>query len=298
VFDFLIHILVVATIYGIVAVSLNLQAGTAGLMNFGQITFFGIGGYAAALVAQAGGPPGLGILCGILAAVAAGAFVGRLGRNLEAEYWAIATLGLAEIVRIVAINESWLTGGAEGIGGPIGLFAGLRGPAHGLALLGLSAMCLLACYALVQALTNRQFGRVLRLLREQPDLAVSFGYDVVSFKVRAMMVSAPVAALAGALMTYYIAYISPADLASFGTFVVWTIVIIGGIGNHRGAVLGAFIVQLIYTGALFLKDVIGIPSELAGSLRMLIIGCLLFAFLMIRSGGLLPEKLRRIDAEN
>jgi branched-chain amino acid transport system permease protein len=298
VFDFLVHILVVATIYAVLAVSLDLQAGTAGLMNFGQIAFFGIGGYAAALVAQAGGSPVLGIPCGIVLAVGAGALVGRLGRNLEAEYWAIATLGLAEIVRIVAINEGWLTGGAEGIGGPIGLFPNLRGPAHGLAFLGLSAAGLAVCYALVQTLTNRQFGRVLRLLREQPDLAVSFGYDVVSFKVRAMMVGAPVAALAGALMTYYIAYISPADLASFGTFLVWTIIIIGGVGNHRGAVLGAFIVQFIYTGALFLKDVVGIPSELAGSLRMLMVGCLLLTFLMIKSGGLLPEKLRKIHAEN
>ena len=83
-----------------------------------------------------------------------------------------------------------------------------------------------------------------------------------------------------------------------GTFLVWTIIIIGGVGNHRGAVLGAFIVQFIYTGALFLKDVVGIPSELAGSLRMLMVGCLLLTFLMIKSGGLLPEKLRKIHAEN
>jgi branched-chain amino acid transport system permease protein len=298
VFDFLVHILIIATIYGVVSVSLNLQAGVAGLMNFGQIAFFGIGGYAAAILAQAGWSPPAGILLGALVAIAAGALVGRLGRNLEAEYWAIATLGLAEILRIIATNEGWLTGGAEGIGGDIGLFRGLKGSSHGLAMLGAAAATLMIVYLMAEYLTRSQFGRVLRLLREQPDLPVSFGYDIVWFKIRAMMIGAPIAALGGALSTYYIAYISPGDLVSFGTFIVWTIIIIGGIGNHRGAVLGAFVVQFIYTGALFLKDMIGIPSELAGALRMLIIGCLLLAFLMVRSGGLLPEKLRKIHAEN
>lgn len=296
-FDFLLHILVVASLYGILAVSLNLQAGVAGLMNFGQIAFFGIGGYAAALAAVAGWPPVLGTLAGMAVAAVAGALVGRLGRDLEAEYWAIATLGLAEILRIVAINEGWLTGGAEGIGGSIGLFATLLGSAREFAFLALTLACLALSYAFAEILTGCQFGRVLRLLREQPELAVSFGYDIVWFKVRAMAVAAPVAALGGALTTYYIAYISPGDLVSFGTFLIWTTVIIGGIGNHKGAMLGAFVVQFIYTGALFMKDILGIPSELAGSIRIIIIGCLLLAFLMVRSGGLLPEKLRRIHAD-
>lgn len=295
-FDFLIHVLIVATIYGILAVSLNLQAGVAGLMNFGQIAFFGIGGYAAAILAQAGWPAPVGIVAGAVLATVAGALIGALGRNLDAEYWAIATLAIAEILRIVATNEGWLTGGAEGIGGDIGLFPNLQGRAHGLAMLGLAAGGLLLIYLVTERLTRRQFGRVLRLLREEPDLPVSFGYNTVLFKIRAMMVGAPIAAFSGALSTYYIAYISPGDLVSFGTFIIWTVIIIGGIGNNRGAVLGAFVVQFIYTGALFLKDYIGIPSELAGALRMLIVGCLLLAFLMVRSGGLLPEKLRIIHA--
>lgn len=296
-FDFLLHILVVASFYAVLAVSLNLQAGVAGLMNFGQIAFFGIGGYAAALAALAGWPPLAGTLAGMAVAAVAGMLVGRLGGDLEAEYWAIATLGLAEILRIVAINEGWLTGGAEGIGGNIGLFPSLPGEVRELAFLALALVCLGLSYGFAETVTGSQFGRILRLLREQPDLAVSFGNDITSFKARAMTVAAPIAALGGALTTYYIAYISPGDLVSFGTFLIWTTIIIGGIGNHRGAILGTFIVQFIYTGALFLKDFLGIPSELAGSMRVIIIGCLLLAFLMVRSGGLLPETLRRIHAD-
>lgn len=296
--DFLLHVLIVAAIYGIVSISLNFQAGISGMMNFGQIAFFGIGGYAAAISASAGYSAPAGVCIGIAVAAVAGALVGRLGRNLEAEYWAIATLGIAEIFRIVLINEGWATGGAGGIGAPVRLFPSLEGRAQLLAVLALAMVCLFVCLAIVRRLTERQFGRMMRLLREQPDLSVSFGHDIVACKVRAMAIGAAIAALGGALSTYYIAYISPGDLLPFGTFLIWTMVIIGGIGNHWGAVLGAFVVQFIFVGALFLKDALGFPSELAGALRMMIVGMLLLTFLMTRPEGAIPERLRKINAQD
>ncbi len=297
-FDFLLHILIVASLYGIVSISLNLQAGVSGMMNFGQIAFFGIGGYAAALCASAGYPVAVGIAVGVFAAMICGAMVGRLGRNLDAEYWAIATLGIAEIFRIVLINEGWATGGAGGVSASVRLFPGLSGRSETLAILALSIVVLGIILAIAHRLTESQFGRMLRLLREQPDLSISFGHDVVWCKVRAMAIGAGIAAVGGALTTYYIAYISPGDLAPFGTFLIWTTVIIGGIGNHWGAVFGTFLVQFIFVGALFLKDAFGVPSELAGALRMLIVGVLLLAFLMTRPEGAIPERLRRIRAED
>lgn len=296
--DFLLHILIVAAIYGIVSISLNFQAGVSGMMNFGQIAFFGIGGYAAAISASAGYSAPVGIVIGLVVAAVAGALVGGLGRNLEAEYWAIATLGIAEIFRIVLINEGWATGGAGGIGSPVQLFPSLEGRTQLLAILALVVVCLLISLAIANRLTERQFGRMMRLLREQPDLSVSFGHDIVGCKVRAMAIGAAMAALGGALSTYYIAYISPGDLLPFGTFLIWTMVIIGGIGNHWGAMLGAFVVQFIFVGALFLKDALGFPSELAGALRMMIVGVLLLAFLMTRPEGAIPEKLRKIHAQD
>jgi len=296
--DFLLHILIVAALYGIVAISLNLQAGVSGLMNFGQIAFYGIGGYAAAISASAGYPVPVGVAIGVVVAAAAGALIGRLGRNLDAEYWAIATLGIAEIFRIVLINEGWATGGAGGIGAPVRLFPDLAGRTELFAILALAVVALLACLFIAGMLTEGQFGRMLSLLREQPDLSVSFGHDIVWCKVRAMAIGAGIAALGGALSTYYIAYISPGDLIPFGTFLIWTMVIIGGIGNHQGALLGAFVVQFIFVGALFLKDFLGFPSELAGALRMMIVGILLLTFLMTRPEGAIPERLRKIDAQN
>lgn len=296
--EFLVHVLIIAATYGIAAVSLNLQIGVSGMMNFGQIAFFGIGGYAAAMASAAGLSPLAGIPIGVVVAALAGIAIGRLGRNLDAEYWAIATLGIAEIFRVVLINESWATGGAGGIGTATSPFPGLGEPAETRAVLATAVIVLAVAWVVVDRLTESQFGRILRLARTQPDLAVSFGHDIVRLKMKAMAVAGGIAAAGGALSTSYIAFISPGDLVSFGTFLLWTMVIIGGIGNHRGAVLGAFVVQFIFVGALFLKDGLGISSELAGALRMLIVGVLLLAFLMLRPAGLLPERLRKIDAED
>ena len=177
-FDFTIHVVIVALIYGISAISLNLQAGVAGLLNFGQVAFFGMGAYAVAIAAKAGMPWPAGVFIGMAVAALAGAGIGLLGRNLAAEYWAISTLALAEIVRLIALNEDWLTGGPQGLGGFPIPFAGLEGVQRGLAILGLCLFVLIVCLGLAIYLTRSQFGRVLRLVRDQPGLATSLGHDL------------------------------------------------------------------------------------------------------------------------
>ena len=123
--DFLLYLVTVAAIYGLLAISLNLQAGVTGLLNFGHVAFFGVGAYATGIVALHGGHWVLGVLVGIVAAAVLGAAVGRIGRTLAADYWAIVTLAIAECLRLIATNETELTGGAQGIGGIAGpwLFA-------------------------------------------------------------------------------------------------------------------------------------------------------------------------------
>ena len=88
--DFLLHVLIVAALYGIVAISLNLQAGVSGLMNFGQIAFYGIGGYAAAISASAGYPVPVGVAIGVVVAAAAGAPLRRPGGQPGAPNWGVA----------------------------------------------------------------------------------------------------------------------------------------------------------------------------------------------------------------
>ncbi|CAO3429472.1 branched-chain amino acid ABC transporter permease [Azospirillum endophyticum] len=295
--EFCLHVLIMSAIFGIAAVSLNLQAGTSGLLNFGQIALFGIGAYAVAILTRAGLPWPAALLAGIGAAALGGFAIGRLGRDLAAEYWALATLAVAELVRLVALNEDWLTGGPQGIGGIIGLFPGLDGVARALATLALAAALLLATVLVARRLGQTQFGRVLRLMRENPDLATALGHDIVACKVKVLAIGGGMAGLAGGLYTLYLAFIGPDQLLPFETFLIWTMVVLGGLGNVAGAVVGALLVTTLYAGIPFLKDFVALPPDLTGSLRVFAIGSIVLAALMLKPQGLVPERLRRLHAQ-
>lgn len=295
--NFLLGVAITAAIYGIAAVSLNLQAGGAGLLNFGQVGFFGIGAYAAAIAAHHGAPWVVGIAAGMLLAALAGAGVGLLGRTLSAEYWAIVTLALAGLLYLVALNADALTGGAQGIGAIPGILPGLGvGTGHELGALVLVGAILAGSWLISQRLLRIQFGRSLRLLREQPDLAAALGHNVVRAKVWTLAISAPMAALAGSLSAHYLSYVGPSQMLPLTTFLLWTMMVVGGMGNGLGVIVGAFAIQLISEGSRFLHDVFAIPQATQASLRILLVGLALLGFLTFRPSGLVPEKLRRFHA--
>lgn len=292
--DFLIHVMTVTGIYALIAVSLNIQAGYAGLLNLGHIAFVGVGAYAVGIAHQMQWHPATGWLLGVAVAAVLGFFVSRLGRNLGADYWGIATLAVAEIVRTVALNEDWLTGGAQGISGIETLWSSLSPAVSRWSFLATVVLALLVAAALTSRLGAGRFGRSLRLMREEPALATSMGYDLVGLKARASMVSAVMAAVAGAFLGHYVSYVGPDFMLASETFLIWTMVMIGGLGNVAGVVLGALLVQGIYIAVPFARDLLGIGSDVAGAVRLGLIGCLLLACLLWRKDGLLPETLRKL----
>lgn len=293
-FDFLIHAVTVTAIYALIAVSLNIQAGYAGLLNLGHIAFVGVGAYAVGIAHQMQWNPAVGWLLGMAVAAVLGFFVSRLGRNLGADYWGIATLAVAEIVRTVALNEDWLTGGAQGISGISPMWSSLSSADSRWAFLATVIVTLVAAAALTSRLGSGRFGRSLRLMREEPSLATSMGYDLVALKSRAAVVSAMMAAVAGAFLGHYVSYVGPDFMLASETFLIWTMVMIGGLGNVAGVVLGALLVQGIYISMPFARDFLGIGSDVAGAVRLGLIGCLLLACLLWRKDGLLPETLRKL----
>ncbi|HEY0400531.1 MAG TPA: branched-chain amino acid ABC transporter permease [Blastococcus sp.] len=293
--DFALYVATIAAVYALFALSLNLQAGVTGLLNFGHVAFFGVGAYSSGIVALHGGHWLLGVLVGVVVSSLLGAVIGRLGRTLAADYWAIVTLAVAECLRLVVVNEGDLTGGPQGISGIAGPFSSISGLAGSLSWLVLCVVLAGLAYLVAETLTGMQFGRVLRLLREEPMLAASLGHNITAEKTRVLAVAAPIAAVGGSVYTLYISYIGPNQLLPIETFLVFTMLIIGGIGNNRGAVFGALVIQLIYAGSRFLKDIFPIPDQSASSVRLLIVGLVLTAFLMTRPEGLFAEKLRRID---
>lgn len=295
--DFLLGVGVLICVYGITSISLNLQAGVTGLMNFGQVAFVGIGAYSVAICAQNGLPWPLGFAIGAALAALAGMAVGRLGRTLASDYWAIATLALAELIRLVALNEDGLTGGPQGISNIPGLWDSLSGTSAAVATLATAALLLLLVWFVGRALVRSQFGRVLRTLRENPDLAATLGHNVVTSKVRLLGVSAAMAAVSGGFYAMYISYVGPTQLLPFETFIVFTMVVVGGLGNVTGAIAGSVLIVTLYDGTRFLRSITDLSADQAASVRILAVGAVLLAFLLTRTDGLFPERIRRFDAQ-
>lgn len=290
-FEFFVHVAVMACLYGLLALSLNLQVGFAGLVNFGQIILFGCGTYAASIAFSHQLGPLAGIALGVVFALCVAAAFARLGRNLGADYWGIATLAVAEVLRILANNETWLTGGAQGVGGIPLVFAGISRPVGPLLTLGLCLALLLAAWWLCSRLTASRYGLSLKLMREEPLLAASLGYDLSKLKIQTLMVAAVIAAAAGFVFAHYTTFVGPDQLVSSETFLIWAMVIIGGAGNHLGAIAGAFLLQFVLAFVPFVKDALGLPSEYVAIMRMTLIGGGLLAFLMWRTQGLIPERM-------
>jgi len=294
VFDFLVSSLTVAGIYALMALGLNLQAGYSGLLNFGHIAFAGLGAYATGIAIQAGWSPLAGAAIGVAAAMLLGWCIARLGRQLGSDYWGIATLAIAEILRTVATNEGWLTGGANGISGIPSLFDRVPRPWSALGFLALVGVAVVVFALLCRRLGNGRFGRALRLMREEPQLAACMGYDLRSLKSRAIMAAAALTALAGSMYAHYMSFVGPDYMLAAETFLLWTMLMIGGLGNTAGVLVGVLLVQAAYAAVPFAKDHFHFGSDLAGALRLGLIGFILLGCLMWRSEGLVPEKLRRI----
>ncbi len=294
--EYLLGVGILAAVYAINALSLNLQVGVTGLLNFGQVAFVGIGAYSVAILDSHGIPWPVGFAVGAVLAAIAGALVGRLGRTLASDYWAIATLALAELIRLIALNQGGFTGGAQGISAVAGVWTDLSGTTRDVFTFVTVLALLAIAYLVASRVRNSQFGRVLVLIRENPDLAASLRHNVVTAKARVMALAAVLASVAGGFYAMYISFIGPSQLLPFATFLIFTMVVVGGLGNTTGAVVGAVLITVLYDGTRFLPDVMTLSPDQAAGVRILVIGAVLLGFLLLRTEGLVPEKVRAAHA--
>jgi branched-chain amino acid transport system permease protein len=290
-------------IYAILALGLNVQWGFTGQLNIGIAGFFAVGAYASALLTTAPTPMHLGgfempFLIGLVVAMALAGLlavlIGWLTIRLRSDYLAIATIGIAEIVRLVLKNEEWLTNGVRGVPGIPLPTAGAAGLAQ-LAFLAVVAACVLAVYLALERARRSPWGRVLRAIRENEPAAQAAGKHVDRFRLQAFVLGSAVMGLAGGLFAHFVGFISPeAFTPEFATFLVWVMLIAGGSGNNRGAILGAFVIWLVWMATEFFTA--QLPAAYvaqASALRVILIGVLIQVILIFRPQGLLPEALAR-----
>jgi branched-chain amino acid transport system permease protein len=287
-------------IYGILALGLNVQWGMTGLFNIGVAAFFAVGAYTSGIVttpptdAHLGGfdlPIPLGMAAAMVTSGILAALVGMITMKLRADYLAIATIGIAEIVRLVLKNESALTGGVRGMPGIPRPFDEMLGGQFEFAFLLLLVAAVAAIYLMVESARRSPWGRVLRGIRENEDSVLAAGKDAANFRLQAFIFGACIMGLAGAFYAHFISFISPdAFKPMLATFLVWVMMIAGGSGNNKGVLLGALVIWAIWSGTEMITS--ELPAELstrAGALRILLIGVLLEVILVMRPEGLLSE---------
>jgi neutral amino acid transport system permease protein len=424
---YLVSLVIFTAIYALFSLGLNLQWGFTGLINFGYVAFMTIGAYVTVLLSLAQVPL-------IIAAPIGGAFAAILGLligfstlRLREDYLAIVTIGVSEVIRLIALNEEWLTRGSFGIQNyplplenfrptpfsklvmiailtaivvmatwqiwrwlrqqlkgkslsllwrntlvlaayvvallllvagvaavgqrlkgvlPSGLLAALVLAAlagvvwlfvqigrrfisklsdwsggvmllstlffavcglwlYGVGVLSLvnfsqnpsrnglmfvSVVVLALTYWALERLVRSPWGRVLKAIREDEEVAKALGKNVFWYKLQSLMIGGFIGGIAGALFAWQLTTVYPENFAPLITFNAWTIVVLGGAGNNAGTLLGAAIFWAYTTATRFLDSIIPLDDARLGALRIMLIGLLLMVLMMWRPQGLLGKK--------
>jgi branched-chain amino acid transport system permease protein len=305
-------LLTMGGIYAVMALGLNLNWGMTGLFNVGIAGFFAVGAYTSALLttppmlarsgADVGGlglPMPVGWLAAPLLAAAVAWVVGRICLRLRSDYLAIATIGIAEILRLVALNEQKLTGGPFGIKSIPRPFESLERPWGEIGLLGVVAVLVFAVYLFMERARNSPWGRVMRAIRDNETAAAAMGKDVEAFRLQAFVIGSAFMGLGGALTAHYLKVLTPeASEPLYATFLVWVMLIVGGSGNNRGAVLGSILVWLLWTASELVTG--ALPHEWGVKIayfKMFLVGLLLVLVLQLFPQGLLPERPPKLAGE-
>jgi branched-chain amino acid transport system permease protein len=292
--EYLVYLAAVAGVYALLGLSLNLLWGMSGMVNMGLVGVFACGAYASALLTvKAGWPIALGWFGGMVAASIAGFVLSGLTRKMSGDYLAIVTLGFAEVVRLVATNETWLTRGSDGISGiPAPLKAQLGPGGFNWFYAGLTWVIVAMVAWLLARLYASPYGRALRALRDDPVVAAVAGKPVARIRLEVFCVSCAIAGLAGALYGHFTSFISPDLFVPLLTIYVFLTVAVGGTGRPRGPLLGAVVVLAILEGTRFIAALApGLSAVQVAALREFIVGAGLVALLHVRAQGLLPERI-------
>lgn len=291
--SYLVFTLTLCGIYALLALSLNLIWGGVGLVNLGLAGFFAVGAYASALATGAGAPVLIGWGTAIAVGAVVGLFVTFVTLRLRDDYLAIVTLGFAEVIRLIALNERWLTNGSDGIPGIHAPLKAELGTANfAWFYLGVVTLVLALVWLMLRRLDGSPYGRAMKAIREDQQLAAFAGKPVLRFKLQAFAVSAAIAGLAGALYAHFQSYVSPDHFQPLITIYIFLAVAAGGVGRPSGAIVGAYCVVLFLEGTRFLAEwAPGLQPVQVASVREMLIGLALILVLHLRPQGILPERI-------
>lgn len=362
---YLVFLTIYIGLYALFALGLNLQWGYAGLINFGHVAFMTVGAYTTVLLSSQGVPLIIAVVAGIAIAALLGLLIGMSTLRLREDYLAIVTIGVSELLRLIALNEEWLTKGSFGIQRyplpldrfdpnlfqkylligiftllaifaawqlwrglqsqwregraiknksyqPTKLFSliiwGILGLGMILAIYingtialwdynykaGLMLLVLLTVaivYWGLELLVKSPWGRVLKAIREDEEIARALGKNVFWYKLQAFMLGGAIAGVAGAFYAWQLTTVYPSNFQTLVTFNVWTMVVLGGAGKNSGAILGAIIFWGYDALTRFYLPTLGwFDSSELGAFRVMVIGLILMILMVWRPQGILGNK--------
>ena len=282
--EYFLHILLIAGIYVILTLSLNLIVGYTGLPALGHAAFSCIGAYTSSLLAlNIGLSPWIGLLTGACVAALSGIIIGYPAVRLKGDYLALATFGLGIIVYSIAKNWISLTRGPMGLPGIPGFSV------FGFQLSEIWSYLLLVLFfvivtvLVIKRIVNSPFGRILRSIREDEIASEALGKDTTKYKLLVFIIGAFFAGIAGSLYAHYITFIDPSSFTVMESITILLMVIFGGMGSISGSIVGAVILVVFPESLRFL----GMPSSIAAPMRQMIYGLLLVVLMIKRPQGIM-----------
>ena len=290
--DYFLHIIILCYLYMILALGLNIVPGFNGLLDLGYVGFYGIGAYTSGLLTvHFGLSYWLIIPLAFINGALWGVLLGAPTLRLTGDYFAIVTFGFSELVVLFLTNEIWLTRG------PLGL-PGIAPPSINLSFLGgpnweffsekpyyylILAMVLVTVFVMWR-IQNSRLGRAWFAIRDDEVAAVSCGINILHYKVIAFGISAAFGAMGGSFFARWVTFLSPDMFKFWESFLVLCMVVLGGLGNIWGVMVGAAVLVSLSEVLRELLPSLGLPVEV----RFLFFGLIMVLVMRFRPAGLLP----------
>jgi branched-chain amino acid transport system permease protein len=232
-----------ALCFALFACAFNLLIGFTGLLSFGHAAFFGSAGYVAGYAIRSWGLPfEAGVLLGMASGAVIGLVIGMLAIRRQGIYFSMITLALAQMLYFVCLQAPF-TGGEDGLQGvPRGKLLGVLDLSNDMVMYYVVLAIFIAGFALIMRTVHSPFGQVLKAVKENEPRAISLGYDVDKYKLLAFVLSATLAALAGATKTVVLGFETLTDVHWTMSGLVILMTLVGGLGTLAGPIVGALVI--------------------------------------------------------
>jgi branched-chain amino acid transport system permease protein len=308
-FGFWTSVGILAGTYVLFTLGLQLNVGYTGIVNFGQAGFMAIGAYAmGVLVVKAHWSFWLALPTAVFIAIGFGLLVGLPSLRLRADYFAIATIAAAEIVRITALNLRDVTGGNQGLfcfdeswnslADQIDSWLrslGWSNPESLFPLFIVVWVTALIATVLLHFATKSPWGRVLRAVREDEDAARALGKNTLAYKLQSLAIAATLGALAGFFVAINLNFLTPEAFLPAFTFIGYAVLVLGGLASYWGVAAGAIIMWTILEGTRFID--LPISAEREAAVRFMIVGLVLILLMAFRPQGMFGKKEEMVLGE-